>query len=103
MRNAPLSPFCSWYCAGRTSTQHPSARSSSISRSRCGDDPFSLHPGYFEADLAKNNAFREELAGKPYRVTGDGTVRPLERPGIGLDVDEAFIRARPVIEGPGYV
>ncbi|HSO05801.1 MAG TPA: mandelate racemase/muconate lactonizing enzyme family protein [Pelomicrobium sp.] len=61
------------------------------------------YPGYFEADLAKNNAFREELAGKPYEVRSDGTVWPLEKPGIGLDVDEAFIKDHPVIEGPGYV
>jgi L-alanine-DL-glutamate epimerase-like enolase superfamily enzyme len=33
----------------------------------------------------------------------DGCVRPLEAPGIGLEVDEAFLAAHPVIEGPGYI
>lgn len=28
---------------------------------------------------------------------------PLERPGIGVEVNEAFLREHPVIEGPGYV
>jgi hypothetical protein len=30
-------------------------------------------------------------------------VRPLEVPGIGVEVDEAFLKAHPAIEGPGYV
>jgi hypothetical protein len=30
-------------------------------------------------------------------------VRPLETPGIGVEVDEKFLQAHPVIEGPGYV
>jgi D-galactarolactone cycloisomerase len=30
-------------------------------------------------------------------------VRPLEAPGIGVAVDEAFLAAHPPIEGPGYV
>jgi len=28
---------------------------------------------------------------------------PLERPGLGLDVDEEFLVKHPVIEGPGYI
>lgn len=37
-------------------------------------------------------------------VTGDpeDCVRPLEAPGLGLQVDEAFLAAHPPIEGPGY-
>jgi len=27
----------------------------------------------------------------------------LEAPGIGVEVDEAFLKAHPAIEGPGYV
>jgi L-alanine-DL-glutamate epimerase-like enolase superfamily enzyme len=60
--------------------------------------------GYFEADISKINPYRDRLCSqKPYQVTEDGTVRPLEAPGIGLDVDERFLERHPVIEGPSYV
>jgi L-alanine-DL-glutamate epimerase-like enolase superfamily enzyme len=36
-------------------------------------------------------------------VDEDGCVVPLEKPGLGVEVDEAFLAAHPVIEGPGYV
>jgi len=59
--------------------------------------------GYFEGDVSKSNLFRDELVSQPYRVGDDGCVRPLEGAGLGLQVDEKFLRAHPVIEGPGYV
>ena len=59
--------------------------------------------GYFEADISKNNLFRDKLVTTPYRVDKDGNVAPLEAPGIGVDVDEGFLKAHPVIEGPAYV
>src|SRR4051812_6434967 len=59
--------------------------------------------GYFEGDVSKNNLFRDELTSRPYELAKDGTVRPLERPGIGVEVDEDFLKEHPVIEGPGYV
>jgi D-galactarolactone cycloisomerase len=59
--------------------------------------------GYFEGDVSKNNLFRDELVSKPYEVDSDGCVRPLEGPGLGLQVDEKFLAAHPVIEGPAYV
>jgi L-alanine-DL-glutamate epimerase-like enolase superfamily enzyme len=59
--------------------------------------------GYFEGDVSKNNLYRDRMVDTPYRVDADGNVRPLERPGIGVEVDEAFIAAHPPIEGPGYV
>jgi len=59
--------------------------------------------GYFEADVSKLNLFRDQLTTTPYVLGTDGCVRPLERPGIGLEVDEAFLAAHPVIEGPSYV
>ncbi len=59
--------------------------------------------GYFEADVSKLNLFRDALTEKPYEVGRDGCVRPLEKPGIGLEVDEAFLTKHPVIEGPSYV
>ena len=36
-------------------------------------------------------------------VDKDGNVRPLEAPGIGVEVNEDFLSAHPPIEGPGYV
>jgi len=59
--------------------------------------------GYFEADVSRANKFRDELGSEPWRVGKDGCVRPLETPGIGVEVDEAFLKAHPAIEGPGYV
>ena len=59
--------------------------------------------GYFEGDVSKNNLFRDQLVSEPYRVDREGCVLPLERPGLGLDIDEKFIAAHPVIEGPAYV
>jgi len=59
--------------------------------------------GYFEADVSKNNLFRDELASTPYVLDRDGNVRPLDAPGIGVEVDEAFLAAHPLIDGPAYV
>lgn len=59
--------------------------------------------GYFEADVSRRNRFRDELVSEPFRVDAQGMVRPLEAPGIGVEVDEAFIKAHPAIEGPAYV
>ncbi|MGH8759446.1 MAG: mandelate racemase/muconate lactonizing enzyme family protein [Burkholderiales bacterium] len=59
--------------------------------------------GYFEADISKNNLFRDQLVSTPYRIDKDGNVAPLEAPGIGVEVDEGFLKAHPVIEGPAYV
>jgi len=59
--------------------------------------------GYFEADISKANRFRDELGSTPWTIGADGNVRPNETPGIGVEVDEAFLKAYPAIEGPGYV
>ena len=59
--------------------------------------------GYFEGDVSRNNHFRDTLTTTPYTVGKDGCVRPLEKPGIGVEVDEDFIAKHPVIEGPSYV
>lgn len=61
------------------------------------------NPGYFEGDVAKHNPFRDEVGGIPYEVARDGTVRPLEAPGIGITVDEKFVAGHPLIDGPCYV
>jgi len=59
--------------------------------------------GYFEGDVSRNNYFRDTLTSTPYTIGRDGCVRPLEKAGIGLEVDEDFLAAHPVIEGPAYV
>ncbi len=59
--------------------------------------------GYFEADISTFNPFRSELCSSGYHAHDDGTVAPLERPGLGVDVDEALISSFAVISGPGYV
>lgn len=59
--------------------------------------------GYFEADVSKGNLFRDKLTSTPYVLDKEGCVRPLEQPGIGVEVDEDFLGKHPVIEGPSYV
>jgi len=59
--------------------------------------------GYFEGDVSRANKFRDDLVSKPYEVDKDGNVWPLEKPGLGLEVNEEFLRKHPPIEGPGYV
>ena len=59
--------------------------------------------GYFEGDVSKNNLYRDRLVSTPFEVDCEGNVRPLEAPGIGVEVDESFLAAHPPIEGPGYV
>lgn len=62
------------------------------------------NPGYFEGDVTALNPFRDQLADKaPYALDDKGCVRPHEGTGIGLKIDEHFIREHPLIEGPCYV
>lgn len=58
--------------------------------------------GYFEGDISNPNPFRDTLVTVPYQVGPDGAVRPLEGPGIGVEVDEEFARAHPFVDGPAY-
>jgi len=59
--------------------------------------------GYFEGDVSKANWFRDELVSTPYTVDKAGKVWPVDKPGLGLDVDEKFLLKHPAIEGPGYI
>ena len=59
--------------------------------------------GYFEGDVSKANRFRDDLVANPGAVDKDGMVWPLEKPGIGLEVNEEFLARHPAIEGPGYI
>jgi D-galactarolactone cycloisomerase len=43
------------------------------------------------------------LGSEPWKIDENGCVRPLDKPGIGVEIDEKFLAAHPVIEGPGYV
>jgi D-galactarolactone cycloisomerase len=59
--------------------------------------------GYFEGDVSRSNKYRDELVANPGEIDATGCVWPLEKPGLGLEVDERFIERHPPIEGPGYV
>jgi D-galactarolactone cycloisomerase len=59
--------------------------------------------GYFEGDVSHANKFRDELVENPGAVDRGGNVWPLDRPGLGLEVDERFLELHPAIEGPGYI
>ncbi len=59
--------------------------------------------GYFEGDVSRSNKFRDELVENPGRIDADGNVWPLDKPGIGVEVDEEFLLQHPPIEGPGYL
>lgn len=61
------------------------------------------NPGYFEADTSITNLLRDELVETPYEVDKDGFVLPLDKPGIGVEIDEDFIQAHPATDGPAYV
>jgi D-galactarolactone cycloisomerase len=56
----------------------------------------------FEADVAGINPFRTDLAGPVYRVE-NGHIAPLDKPGLGLEIDEAVLAAHPGIPGPCYI
>ena len=59
--------------------------------------------GYFEADLAAHNPFRDQLCSWRAEVDETGHVRPPEDPGLGVQIDEAMLAHFPLIDGPGYV
>ena len=59
--------------------------------------------GYFEADVAKENLFRDRLTSRTDLLDAQGCVHPPEQPGLGIDVDEEFLAAHPLIDGPAYV
>lgn len=60
--------------------------------------------GYFEADVSAGNLFRTALAGDPYTIQADGTVALVsDGPGLGLEVDEEFIRCNGYQPGRNFV
>ncbi len=59
--------------------------------------------GYFEADCSLDNPLRDALVDPPVRVGPDGAIRPNEGPGLGVEVDEEFVRCHPGTAGAGFV
>jgi L-alanine-DL-glutamate epimerase-like enolase superfamily enzyme len=57
---------------------------------------------YFEGDGSSDNPLRTRACSASYDLAPDGTVTPLENPGLGVYVDEDFIRAHPATEGPTW-
>ena len=58
--------------------------------------------GYYEADISTFNPLRDELVSAPFESDGRGSVLPLEKPGLGVEVNEDFLNRHPVIEGASY-
>lgn len=58
--------------------------------------------GYYEACVSHFNPLRD-MFGRTFEIGADGCVEPLDRPGIGLDIDEKVFKEFPAIDGPGYV
>lgn len=58
--------------------------------------------GYFEGDVSRSNPFRDFLVSTPYTVGEDGCVHPSNEPGLGITVDEDFIRNHPATDGLSY-
>jgi L-alanine-DL-glutamate epimerase-like enolase superfamily enzyme len=57
---------------------------------------------YFEGDGSPDNPLRTDLCSASYELAADGTVAPLEGPGLGVEIDEEFLRAHPLSEGPAW-
>jgi len=58
--------------------------------------------GYFEACVSHFNPLRD-MFGTTFEIAADGCVEPLDKPGIGLEIDESLFAKYPLIDGPGYV
>jgi L-alanine-DL-glutamate epimerase-like enolase superfamily enzyme len=58
--------------------------------------------GYFEACVSHFNPLRD-MFGTTFDIGADGCVEPLDKPGIGLEIDESLFAKYPLIDGPGYV
>jgi L-alanine-DL-glutamate epimerase-like enolase superfamily enzyme len=58
--------------------------------------------GYFEGDGSADNPLRSALCSASYELGPGGTVGPLTGAGLGVTVDEEFLRAHPLAEGPAW-
>ena len=59
--------------------------------------------GYFEADCSIHNPLRDELVDFRFVFDSTGSIRPSDRPGLGISVNEEFVRAHPGSAGPSFV
>jgi L-alanine-DL-glutamate epimerase-like enolase superfamily enzyme len=59
-------------------------------------------PWYFEADGSTDNPLRTVACSPCYALSDSGTVLPLEGAGLGVEVDEDYLRAHPLTEGPAW-
>jgi len=57
---------------------------------------------YFEGDGSADNPLRATLCSDSCTLSRDGTVPPLDGAGLGVAVDEVFLRAHPVTEGQAW-
>lgn len=57
---------------------------------------------YFEADGSTDNPLRTVACSPSYTLSSTGTVLPLDGPGLGVEVDEDYLRAHPLTEGPAW-
>ncbi|TYB83601.1 mandelate racemase/muconate lactonizing enzyme family protein [Oceaniovalibus sp. ACAM 378] len=60
-------------------------------------------PGYYEAEVSKANPFRDEISDQKFTIDSNGCFHPFQGPGLGLEIDEDFVKHHPLIDGPGYV
>ncbi len=58
--------------------------------------------GYFEACVSHFNPLRD-MFGTTFEIGEDGCVEPMDKPGLGVEVDESLFAKYPLIDGPGYV
>ncbi len=57
----------------------------------------------YEADVARQNPFRDDLVSPTPTVGPDGCIEPYDGPGLGIEVDESLFDRYPGISGPCYV
>jgi len=60
------------------------------------------NPGYYEACVSHFNPLRDVFGASMYK-DDNGHVRPLDKPGLGIEIDESVFKKFPFIDGPGYV
>ncbi|WP_439810710.1 mandelate racemase/muconate lactonizing enzyme family protein [Bordetella bronchiseptica] len=82
---------------------HPHSSATGINHAACIHYLAAVdNPGYFEACVSRHNPLRD-MFGPVFRIDGAGCVKPLEGPGLGLEIDEALFEQYAFIDGPGYV